>query len=231
MLYGPYNRYFKQIQKDKQRWYYSAEQLYELRNDIHKESGSEAFWHSIEAAVQNRRTHIQNRLHSRRNNPNPTQSAEYYPDQSGGWQHGLPPPGANYPYYGQEGHVPPMGPQADPHMYPNMGHGTPLTPPMTPLHSNQPPNTQTGPQNVQHGPQMNMQNRTVPPNHQYMNMTHQQYPPQQGVADSGKSIFLKIYHYFPLGGMENMDIFQNIPDPAMNYDGGYGDIQGKSCKT
>jgi len=25
--------------------------------------------------------------------------------------------------------------------------------------------------------------------------------------------------------MENMDIFQNIPDPAMNYDGGYGDIQ------
>ena len=199
ILYGPYNMHFKQIQKDKQRWYYSAEQLYELRNDIHKESGSEAFWHSIEAAVQNRRTHIQNRLHSRRNNPNPTQSAEYYPDQSGGWQHGLPPPGANYPYYGQEGHVPPMGPQADPHMYPNMGHGTPLTPPMTPLHSNQPPNTQTGPQNVQHGahhpgntgPQMNMQNRTVPPNHQYMNMTHQQYPPQQGVADSGKSIFLE----------------------------------------
>ena len=186
--------HFKQIQKDKQRWYYSAEQLYELRNDIHKESGSEAFWHSIEAAVQNRRTHIQNRLHSRRNNPNPAQSAEYYADQSAaGWPHGAQPPhGANYPYYGQDSHVPPMGPQADPHMYPNMAHGTPLTPPMTPLHSNQPPNTQTGPQNVQHGahhpgntgPQMNMQNRTVPP--QYMNMTHQQYPPQQGVADSGK---------------------------------------------
>ena len=31
--------------------------------------------------------------------------------------------------------------------------------------------------------------------------------------------------------MENMDIFQNIPDAAMNYDGGDGDIQGKSCKT
>ena len=160
--------------KDKQRWFYSAELLFEMRTDMRRDLINDEMWGTVESGVVMRRQQIQARLQANRMRAQ-TMAAqhsqnEYYHHPH--WQgHGM---GENEYMYNMQ--------QQNPHhmhgsVIVSQNENTPLTPPMTPMSQQQTAQQHHHQQQQQHMQQQQPVNYQPSIHNMHNSQQHQQQQP------------------------------------------------------